>query len=110
MYVVVVFLEATPRHRDTLRDELQMQARNTLEREAGCQRFDVCADPVDPGSFLLYEVFEDEAAYLAHRATPHHADFVARMEGWTTSMRVLTFELVSGGGEGGITGHEGGHA
>jgi len=110
MYVAVVFLEADPRHRDTLRDELLIQARNALEREAGCQRFDVCADPVDPGSFLLYEVFEDEAAYRSHCATQYHADFVGLMEGWTRTMRVLTFELVSGGGGGGITGHEGGHA
>ncbi len=110
MYVVVVFFDAKPAHIAELGDALLIQARNSLENERGCHRFDVSADPLDPASFLLYEIYEDEAAFKAHLATPHYTEFAARVASWTASKRVLTYALLSGGGRGGITGREGGHA
>jgi quinol monooxygenase YgiN len=110
MYVVIVFFEAKPAHAATLGDALLIQARNSLENETGCRRFDVAVDPLDPASFLLYEIYDDEAAFQAHLQTPHYAEFNARVTPWTASKRVLTYGLISGGGQGGITGLEGGNA
>lgn len=41
-------------------------------REPGNVRFDVLRDPADTHRFLIYEVFADEDAAAAHKATPHY--------------------------------------
>ena len=55
MYVVVVFLEAKSGRQDALRRALLQHALASLEREAGCQRYEVCLDPVEASAFLLGE-------------------------------------------------------
>ncbi len=95
MLVVVVFLEAERGRQDDMRAALDDYAQTCLEREPGCHRYDVCMDPVEGASFLLYQVYDDEAAYLAHRELPHYADFRVRVDPWTRSRRVLTYEAIS---------------
>jgi quinol monooxygenase YgiN len=41
--------------------------------EPGAHRFDVLRDTERPEIFYLYEVYEDEAALEAHRASAHFA-------------------------------------
>ena len=41
-------------------------------QEPGCRSFEVCQDRADAAHFLFYEAFDDEAAYAAHRVTPHY--------------------------------------
>jgi autoinducer 2-degrading protein len=77
---------------------LLMQSRNSLEREPRCREFDVSHDPVDPGSFFLYEVYDDQAAFKAHCETQHFADFSILVEPWTESKKVLMYELISDAG------------
>lgn len=95
MFVVVVFLEAAHGQQDALRRALLQHALNSLEREAGCLRYDVCLDPVEASAFLLYEVFADEAAYQAHRELPHYAEFRLLTDPWVRSRRALTYEMVT---------------
>jgi len=40
--------------------------------EPGVLRFDVLQSAEDPASFLLYEVYRDEAAAQAHKQTAHY--------------------------------------
>jgi autoinducer 2-degrading protein len=40
--------------------------------EPGVLRFDVLQSAEDPSSFLLYEVYRDEAATQAHKQTAHY--------------------------------------
>jgi autoinducer 2-degrading protein len=40
--------------------------------EPGVLRFDVLRSAEDPARFLLYEVYRDEAATVAHKETPHY--------------------------------------
>ena len=40
--------------------------------EAGCLRFNVLQDTSDENVYYFYEVYENEAARLAHRAAPHY--------------------------------------
>ncbi|HKZ97065.1 MAG TPA: putative quinol monooxygenase [Hyphomicrobiaceae bacterium] len=96
MFVVVVFFDAQPEHSGSVRAALLEHARATLEREPGCRKYDVAADPVDGSAFLLYEIFDDEAAFRAHREMPHYAEFAVLVEPWTAAKRVLTFTLLAG--------------
>ena len=95
MHVVVVFLEALQGEQDELRTALMVHARACLEREPGCQRYDISSDPLEGASFLLYQVYVDEAAYLAHREMPHYADFRLLTDPWVKSRRVLTYKAVA---------------
>jgi autoinducer 2-degrading protein len=95
MHVVVVFMEVERGRQDELRAALIGYAQTCLEREPGCRRYDVCLDPVEASSFLLYQVYDNEAAYLAHRELPHYAEFRTLVDPWTRSRRVLTYEAIS---------------
>jgi quinol monooxygenase YgiN len=45
--------------------------------EPGCRQFDVCTDPGSADRFVLYEIYDDEAAFQAHMRTPHYLEFAA---------------------------------
>lgn len=94
MHVVVVFLEARREHAGSVRAALMLHARNCLEKEPGCLRYDVSADPVDMASFLLYQVYDSAAAFAAHKEMPHFAEFRLKVEPWVAARRILTYELL----------------
>jgi autoinducer 2-degrading protein len=95
MHVVVVFLEAEDGRQWELGEALLVHARMCLDREPGCRRYDISSDPLEGSSFLLYQVYVDEAAYLAHRELPHYADFRLLTDPWTKSRRVLTYKAIA---------------
>lgn len=93
MHVVVVFLEALPEHKLALRQALEVYAR-TVRLEAACLRYDIAVDPVDPATFLSYQIYESEAAQMRHRELQHYSDFHILIEPWIKSRRVLTYNLI----------------
>jgi autoinducer 2-degrading protein len=95
MHVVVVFLEAKGGRQEELSAALRRHALMSLEAEPGCLRYDISVDPIDGSAFLLYQIYDDEAAYLAHRELPHYADFRVLTDPWVRSRRVLTYRGVS---------------
>lgn len=95
MFVAAVFVDGRREHRSALRDALLVHARATKEKEPRCRRLDVSLDPLDDASFLVYAIFDDEAAYLAHQETQHFADFMILVEPWVATQRVLTYQLIS---------------
>ena len=44
--------------------------------EPGCVTFIAYQDPADPDHFALYEQYVDEAAFEAHRQSPHFSAYV----------------------------------
>jgi len=91
MFVVAVFYEAKPGCADRLRSALTAQAAEARANERGCQQYDVSQDPIDPGAFMLYEVFDSEAAFNAHHELEHYARFASEVEPWVASKRILTY-------------------
>ena len=57
-------------------------ARTSLEREPGCQRFDVHQEQRDPSLFFLIEVYSDLAAIDAHRTSAHYLAFREDTKDW----------------------------
>ena len=57
-------------------------ARTSLEREPGCQRFDVHEGQDDPTLFFLLEVYSDQTALDAHRASAHYQAFREDTKDW----------------------------
>ncbi len=50
----------------------------SLRDEPGCYQFDICIDRADTSKLFLYEVYEDDAAFAAHLASPHYTAFDAQ--------------------------------
>jgi quinol monooxygenase YgiN len=73
-YVVLAELRGKPERIEEFEAFMERHAAAS-RAEPGCLVFDVCRDPADPQAFVLYEVYSDEAAYQAHRATAHYERF-----------------------------------
>ena len=96
MIALFVTLDVRPALRERLVAAITAQAAASLEREPGCLQFDVCIDTADPNRVLLYEVYEDEAAFDAHGRTPHFAAWRAADECVEHLERTVTSIVSSG--------------
>jgi quinol monooxygenase YgiN len=65
-YVILVEFRAKPDKVEAFAELLDRHARNSRTLEDGCFAFDVCQDPDDPGRFVLYEVYRNQAAHARH--------------------------------------------
>ena len=68
-------------------------ARQSLALEPGCKQFDVAEDPDEKHKIFLYEVYDDEAAFEAHKTYPHYLEFCQHADPLTTSKVVNKFHL-----------------
>lgn len=67
MFAILVQFDVEPPHRNTLLDSLRSDRGACLREEPGTVRFDILEDASDPRRLFLYEVYEDEAAFEAHK-------------------------------------------
>ena len=77
MYVVTVEFRIEAGQMDRFLPLIRENAKSSEADEPGCRAFDVCIDPAAPDAVFLYEVYDDEAAFQAHLASPHYARFDA---------------------------------
>lgn len=78
--VVLVEFLVQPSFVGRFRDLITANAEASLERERGCRRFDVLFDPKEPRRFVLYEIYDDEAAFDEHLASSHYLGFASAIE------------------------------
>jgi quinol monooxygenase YgiN len=76
-FVLTVGLVVKPDQVDRFMSMLLENAKAARETEPGCRQFDVLVDPKDRTRLMLYEVYEDEAAFQAHQQTPHFKRYIA---------------------------------
>ena len=76
MFALVVHISIKPENVDAFMQKLDANAK-AARTEPGCRQFDVLVDPKDRTKVLLYEIYNDEAAFEAHQATPHFKKYVA---------------------------------
>jgi (4S)-4-hydroxy-5-phosphonooxypentane-2,3-dione isomerase len=76
-FVLTVGIVIKPDQVDRFMPLLLENARATRETESGCRAFDVLVDPKDRTRIMLYEVYDDEAAFDAHQKTPHFQKYLA---------------------------------
>jgi quinol monooxygenase YgiN len=77
-FVLVVNCRIKAGEVDKLMKELLANGTAARETEPGCLQFDVLVDPKDPARIMLYEVYQDEAAFEAHQQTPHFKKYIER--------------------------------
>lgn len=94
MYVVTVLFEPKPEHAAACRAAMLANAKVSRETEPGCRQFDVCVE-ADTGRTLLYELYDDRAAFEAHLAAAHFKAFDDAIRDWIARKDVKIYERVA---------------
>ena len=95
MYVVTVEFKIDPPQWESFLPLMVENARASRETEPGCRQFDVCAEAAKPATVFLYELYDDRAAFDAHRETPHFRSFSAAAKGMIIGSAVQTWERLA---------------
>jgi len=90
---VHVVFNIKPEHVESFREAVLRQAQNSVTLEEWCHQFDVCTLPEQPQRFMLYETYDDRAAFVKHRATEHFADFNSTVTPWIESKEVSIWDI-----------------
>jgi quinol monooxygenase YgiN len=75
-------LRVRPEAIEPFKARLLRHARTSVADEPGCRCFDVHQDKSDPTLFLLIERYADQAAFEAHRSSPHFVAFRQDVKDW----------------------------
>lgn len=76
---IIAVLKAKPGQEAALREAL-VQLVPPVRREPGCIEYTLHEGLDDPGLFIVYETWADQAAIDRHGQTPHFLAFAARCE------------------------------
>ena len=90
MFVQFVHIRVKPDRISEFLDVFRINYEGT-SREPGNFRFDVLADPKDATHYVIYEVFESEAAVDDHRKTAHYKETTARLDALMQGPRTKDF-------------------
>src|SRR5206468_8548819 len=76
MIANLVKVRVKPDQRQRFLDDIEHDALQSDADEPGCLPFNVLQDTQDSAVYFFYEIYEDQAALEAHRATPHFAQWI----------------------------------
>jgi (4S)-4-hydroxy-5-phosphonooxypentane-2,3-dione isomerase len=80
MLAIWVKVRVKPEHRGAFLKAIEHDALGSERDEPGCLRFNVFQDEKDQNLYYFLEIYKDQAALDAHRATPHYAVWRAAAE------------------------------
>ena len=95
MFVVYAEFEVVPSKLENFIGAMRKNAAQSFADEAGCQQFDICQDPQNPNTMYLYEIYDDEAAFEAHKSEPHYHDFNHAVDGMVIKKSVRFLQNIS---------------
>ena len=96
-FVIVVDFKIQPGEMTAFRRLIDDNAKASVREEPGCRRFDVLANRKEADHILLYEIYDDRAAFDAHLKTSHFAAFSAASAPLVTDKTVQEYDLVCEG-------------
>jgi len=70
-FVLVVEIEVRAEFVDKFLEVIDTNAKTSVATEPACRQFDVLRQQDDPTRVVLYEVYDDLAAFQAHTKLPH---------------------------------------
>ena len=91
MFIVAVQFQIQPEQVANFKDAVLKNAAASERDEPGCQQFDACFN-ADGTDCFLYEVYDNEAAFGAHRASPHFNVFWETVQPMITNRRFESYE------------------
>jgi quinol monooxygenase YgiN len=96
-FVIMVDFRLKPGARSAFRRLIDDNARASCRDEPGCRRFDVMEMPADADRIVLYEIYDDRAAFGAHLKTGHFAAFDRASAALVAEKKVTELDLVCEG-------------
>jgi (4S)-4-hydroxy-5-phosphonooxypentane-2,3-dione isomerase len=96
-FVIIVDFKLKADTRAAFRKLIDRNATDSCKHEPGCQRFDVLEQDGEPDRIVLYEIYDDEAAFKEHIKTKHFAVFDRDSAEFVTDKKVTAFKLVCEG-------------
>jgi autoinducer 2-degrading protein len=75
MFIVLVQVQVKQELLGEFKPAILKNAMRSVERDPGCFRFDVLQREDDATKWIFYEVFENENAWVQHRASEHFLEF-----------------------------------
>jgi (4S)-4-hydroxy-5-phosphonooxypentane-2,3-dione isomerase len=76
LYINAVDLDIVPAERDNYLAAIKENSMAAIQ-EPGCRQFDILVLDSDPNHLFLCEVYDNEAAFKAHRASEHFKKYAA---------------------------------
>jgi quinol monooxygenase YgiN len=95
-FVVIAEFDVRPEGLERFLELARDDAAQSVAKEPGCHQFDVTVEQSDPNHVLLYEVYDDEAAFNAHLQMPHLAVFRDGIEPLVTGRKARRLTRVHG--------------
>jgi quinol monooxygenase YgiN len=74
---------------------LRENARRSLADEPGCRRFDVLMPAEGADRVVLYEIYDDDNAFDAHRIAAHYIEFKSASRNLLAETIVQRFSLIA---------------
>ncbi len=96
-YVILVDFLLKPGSKAEFRRAIDVNASTSCKTERGCRQFDVVEPKGEPDRIILYEIYDDRAAFDEHLKTPHLAAFEAASNHLVTKKTVIAGDLVFAG-------------
>jgi autoinducer 2-degrading protein len=92
--VILVEFELRPDKVAEFRRLMLENATASLRDEPGCRQFDVLTPEGQGATIVLYEIYDDAAAFEAHLQAPHYLEFAAAVEPLVTRKTVTRLGFV----------------
>lgn len=96
-FVVIVDFRLKAGAHPDFRRLIDANASASVRDEDGCRRFDVVEPQGEADRVLLYEIYDDEAAFDAHCRTPHYTQFSSASDPLVEHKVVTRCDLVHEG-------------
>ena len=90
MHILVVHAHVKPEFIDAFIAATRINAQASAQ-EPGVARFDFLQQKDDPSCFVLYEVYRDTEAPVAHKQSAHYNEWAAKVEEMFVAPRTRAF-------------------
>lgn len=94
-YVILVEFDVFPGMESRFEECILANARSSKDDEPGCRVFDVLYRPDAEFAFVLYEIYDDRAAFDEHVRSVHFARFDEAVKPLVRGKRVTELRLLS---------------
>ena len=84
MFVITVDFEIKSEYVNEFRSRVLQQAKDSLDNEEKCLKFDVCFDETNKNKVFLYEIYNNKDAFDYHLGSDHYLNFDNDIKKWVT--------------------------
>jgi quinol monooxygenase YgiN len=98
-FVIIVDFQLKPGARDAFRRLIDENATISARSEPGCQRFDVLEPVGQSDRVVLYEIYDNRAAFDAHCKSAHFDAFNTASTPYVRDKNVIEYDLVCAGSQ-----------